>query len=143
MNLDFSDTTIVCRKALVRALTNCLRKGSNMQKKKLKRVERKPKLRCPNCGQRIDHEITPEEIRVYGHSMLLPRVGEITSCDGCNAMLEYTSDPAAMVLKLASQWRVNSLNEADSIPDHPSLSEILERVRNRKTVRLTDYYGPR
>jgi hypothetical protein len=113
-----------------------------MQKKKFKRVERKPKLRCPNCRQRIDHEITSEEIRVYGHTMS-PSVGDLTSCDGCGTILEYASDPATLVLRLAPQWRVDLLHDADSIPDNPSLPEILERLRNRKTVRLTDYYPAR
>jgi hypothetical protein len=113
-----------------------------MLKKTSRAIERQPKLRCPHCRERIYGEITPKELRQYGHS-ILPKLGDLTQCEGCGTMLEYGCDPAFMVLKPAPQWRVDLINEVDSIPGVPSLPEMIEGVRKRRPVRLLAHFAPR
>lgn len=103
-----------------------------MQKKKSGAVQ--PKLKCPNCGKRVDREITPREFSQYQQS-IMPQPGQLTECDSCKTMLEYACDPAFLVLKVAPKWRVDLFNEVDT-PDDPSLSELVENARNRRPTRL-------
>jgi hypothetical protein len=126
--------------ALRRAIQE--RGSKTLQKKKFRLVQRQPKLKCPNCCKRIDGEITPREFRQYGQS-IVPEAGQLTRCDGCETILEYAYDPAFLVLKLAPKWRVDLCNEVDSIPDNPSLSELVESGRNGRPMRLLANFSPR
>ena len=112
-----------------------------MPKKQSGDVGRKPRLRCPNCHERIDGEITQAEFRQYGQS-ILPKVGDLTQCDHCRTFLEYAFDPAFMVLKVAPSWRVGLIEGVDTIADDVRLPELIESVRNRKPVRITSNFAP-
>jgi hypothetical protein len=105
----------------------------------LKRTFR-AQLKCPKCRARLNRETASRETELYG-DVIIPQAGDLTSCDGCGTILEYTHDPRSLTLRIAPQWRVDLLDEADGgISNGPSLSEIVEGVRNRKAVRVRDYF---
>jgi hypothetical protein len=104
-----------------------------MQTKKYKAGDKQPKLRCPNCHKRLNREATPKELRLYGQS-IRPQYGDLTLCDGCDAVLEYTSDPAALTLRIAPQWRSDLLN--DMRARDPSLAEVVHSIQDRKPLRI-------
>lgn len=112
-----------------------------MHSKKSKVVARFPKNKCPKCRERVDHEVSEKEFREYGPS-ILPKYGDLTSCGACGTVLEYTSDPSALILQIAPRWRIDLLEEVGKIPEKLSLSEMIQKAQSRKPARLRPYQAP-
>jgi hypothetical protein len=108
-----------------------------MPTKRRRTIDKKPKLRCPECNERIHCEPTPEELRLFGQS-IRPQHGQLTSCGCCDTVLEYTCDPADLTLKFAPKWRRGLMNELDKemAESAPTLSEVVQSISDRRPLRL-------
>jgi hypothetical protein len=113
------------------------RKDRNVRKK-----ERKP--RCPECHKPIGFIADRLTFGLEGASPLLPGPGDLTECEHCLAMLEYSGDPTSLNLQLATRERVESFNNLTREKfREPSVPELIDYVRRYRQMPLRPPIGHR
>lgn len=102
------------------------RKYRNVCKKELK-------PRCPECHKTIGFIADRLTFGLEGASPLIPGPGDLTECEHCLAMLEYSLDSTSLTLRLARRERVETFNnltrEGFSEPNVPELIDYVRRYR--------------
>ena len=113
------------------------RKYRNVCKK-----ERNP--RCPECHKPIGFIADRLTFGLERASPLLPEPGDLTECEHCLAMLEYTGDPTLLTLQLAARGRVESFNNLTREGfREPSVPELIDYVRRYRRMPIRPLIGHR
>lgn len=103
-----------------------------MKRKEHNIGSREQKLRCPVCHARIHRDFGSPQ-----RGPLVPQVGQLTQCDHCRSMLEYTSNGSSLALRVASQRRINKFNQLAKDTHEFRLAELVDYVRKYRRMPVT------
>ena len=92
------------------------------------------KLRCPVCREFIDEMPDMRDVGLHGFPML-PQPGDLTECERCLALLEYTGDFTSPTLQRASKERVDCFNKLSrQKPRELTVPEVIDYVRRNRQM---------
>jgi hypothetical protein len=103
-----------------------------MRHKRVRDVQRRSKLKCPECQKVLTSSPGLRDSRFPEHAFR-PQAGELTECYFCRILLEYSEIDNCLSLRRAPQCRVNEWAKLEPIR-LPSLSELVEAARKRKPI---------
>jgi hypothetical protein len=103
-----------------------------MKRKEHNIGSREQKLPCPVCQARIHRDFGFPQ-----RGPLAPQVGQLTQCDRCLSMLEYTSNGSSLALRVASQGRIKEFNRLAKDTHEFCLAELVDYVRKYRRMPVT------
>jgi hypothetical protein len=87
-------------------------------------------LRCPRCGQKVDHTVAIQSSAREGELCFMPEPGQVTECEHCLTMLEYGGICDALTLRVAPRERVEQFHKLTREGfSETGIPELLEYVR--------------
>jgi hypothetical protein len=103
-----------------------------MKRNEHKIGSREQKFRCPVCEARIHRDVGSPQ-----RGPLVSEAGQLTQCDRCLSMLEYVSHESSLALRLASQRRINELNQLTKDNHEFRLTELIDYVKKYRRMPVT------